>query len=570
MKNVIKFLQFLIRLSPQLRYARPVLGFVLVTSILAGLTNTGLLVVINSVVENLGDTAPDTAGKFLALCVSLLFLNSVPRVLLADLTQRTLARWRISTCQRIVSSPLRHLENLGPDRLLASVTGDVDTITTALSSIPGIFMQLIFVLGCMIYLIWLSPVLFVGLVIFLFAVIFVEELPLKKGRPLQKRARELLDTTFGQLRAITAGAKELKMHAKRRRAFLKEELSATTWNLLGYNLRWRAYFIASNSVNQILGYILFGALLFVVPRIFTVDSTLLIRYIITTIYFVGPLGRLIQAFQGLSNSSVALEKMQTLGLSLDEEPAEPDAGIESRQSAWQQLELASVSHSYHREGEEETFTLGPIDLSFEPGELVFIVGGNGSGKTTLAKLILGLYMPESGEIRLDGEAVQVDTLDRYRQHFSAVFTDFYVFEKLLGLENPDLESQTNMYLRELQLEHKVEVEDGNLSTLELSQGQRKRLALLTAYLEDREIYLFDEWAADQDPVFKHVFYHELLRDLKARGKTLLVISHDDHYYHVADRIIKLSDGRVDSEPTGAAPPGATMDTKTQASDQPPG
>ncbi|HWC59456.1 MAG TPA: cyclic peptide export ABC transporter, partial [Verrucomicrobiae bacterium] len=200
---------------------------------------------------------------------------------------------------------------------------------------------------------------------------------------------------------------------------------------------------------------------------------------------------------------------------------------------------------YHRETEDSHFELGPINLRFRPGELVFLVGGNGSGKSTLAKIITGLYVPESGEIRIDGKTVTDKNRDDYRQLFSAVFVDFYLFENLHGIHNKNVDEQAKLYLDQLHLSHKVKVKDGVLSTTAVSQGQRKRLALLTAYLEDRSFYLFDEWAADQDPLFKDVFYTQLLPELKARGKTVLVISHDDKYFHVADRIIKLDYGKLD-------------------------
>jgi putative ATP-binding cassette transporter len=113
------------------------------------------------------------------------------------------------------------------------------------------------------------------------------------------------------------------------------------------------------------------------------------------------------------------------------------------------------------------------------------------------------------------------------------------------LEAPKLDDKAREYLVKLQLNHKLDVKEGVLSTTQLSQGQRKRLALLTAFLEDRSIYLFDEWAADQDPTFKQTFYDSLLPELKARGKTVIVISHDDRYYDVADRLIKLEDGKLE-------------------------
>jgi putative ATP-binding cassette transporter len=134
-----------------------------------------------------------------------------------------------------------------------------------------------------------------------------------------------------------------------------------------------------------------------------------------------------------------------------------------------------------------------------------------------------------------------------------VFSDFYLFDTLLGLQTPELDRRAREYLTKLQLDHKAKVKDGALSTTDLSQGQRKRLALLTAYLEDRPIYLFDEWAADQDPLFKDVFYLQLLPELQAKGKTVLVISHDDRYYHLGDRIIKLDYGKVEYDEPAIQP-----------------
>jgi putative ATP-binding cassette transporter len=212
-----------------------------------------------------------------------------------------------------------------------------------------------------------------------------------------------------------------------------------------------------------------------------------------------------------------------------------------------------VTHTYRREGGEDSFLLGPVDLTFRPGELVFIAGGNGTGKTTLAKLLVGLYTPECGEVRLNHAPVTDETREGYRQLFSAVFSDYFLFESLLGFDAGGLDERARAYLAQLQLDSKVKVEGGTLSTVELSQGQRKRLALLTAYLEDRPVYLFDEWAADQDPLFKEIFYLQMLPELKSRGKLVIVITHDDRYYHVADRLVKLDYGRVVGEQHPALP-----------------
>lgn len=159
-------------------------------------------------------------------------------------------------------------------------------------------------------------------------------------------------------------------------------------------------------------------------------------------------------------------------------------------------------------------------------------------------LLIGLYMPEQGGIRWNGDVVNEGNRDDYLQNFSVIFSDFYLFDELYGVDNENNNGMIDDYLQRLHLHHKVRIENGRFSSVNLSQGQRKRLALLVAYLEDRPFYVFDEWAADQDPEFKHLFYTELLPALKARGKTVLIISHDDRYFYLADRCIKLEEGRV--------------------------
>jgi putative ATP-binding cassette transporter len=211
---------------------------------------------------------------------------------------------------------------------------------------------------------------------------------------------------------------------------------------------------------------------------------------------------------------------------------------------WREIEIAGLVHSYRREGQPHGFALGPIDMTLHPGEIVFIIGGNGSGKTTLGKLVTGLYVPEQGEIRVDGEPITAANRESYRQLFAAVFDNALLFDSLWGIGGADLDERARRYLRQLELDQVVTVTDGVFSTTQLSRGQRKRLALLTAYLEDRPIYLFDEWAADQDPVFRKVFYLELLPELKRQGKTVVAITHDDRYFAGADRVIKLEEGKV--------------------------
>lgn len=174
--------------------------------------------------------------------------------------------------------------------------------------------------------------------------------------------------------------------------------------------------------------------------------------------------------------------------------------------------------------------------------VVALVIGSLSGETSA--FLIGLYTPENGDIYLNDQPVTPQNREQYRQLFSTVFFDFYLFDRLLRLQSDQLDEQVQVYLNTLQIEQKLKIEKGEFSTLDLSQGQRKCLALLTAYLENRPVYLFDEWAADQDPYFREIFYRQLLPELKQRHKAILVISHDDRYFHLGDRLIKLDYGKI--------------------------
>jgi putative ATP-binding cassette transporter len=292
-----------------------------------------------------------------------------------------------------------------------------------------------------------------------------------------------------------------------------------------------------------------GITVFVLARLYPVSLHVASGYAMVFLYMITPIEALLSAIPSVSSARVALERIEQINADLPVERA--DAATDAAASSFTSIALDGATHRYFREKENEVFTLGPIDLSFHPGEIVYLIGGNGSGKTTLAKMLVGLYKPESGRILLNGKTVDEGAWDIYRQHFSVVFSDFFLFDSLLGMRDANLDDKAHDYLKHLQLDHKVSIKDAAFSTLDLSQGQRKRLALLVAYLEDRPFYVFDEWAADQDPLFRDVFYQQLLPELKAKGKTVLVITHDDRYFHLADRYIKLDYGQIVEVGAGA-------------------
>jgi putative ATP-binding cassette transporter len=529
------------------RYSRRSIVLAIMAGAISGICNTALLAILNAALHRTQDSTPYLVWAFIAFCLLLPLARFISELLLSRLGQATLMDLRVKLSRKILSAPLRQLEELGPHRLLTSLTDDIPVITNALLNIPIICINLAVVFGGLAYLGWLSVPMLLAVLFFMAIGILSYQIPILKAIRYFRLAREDSDALMKAFRALTQGTKELKLHAQRRESFLIHSLQAVANSLRRNNVHGSTIHSAAASWGQVLVFVVVGLTLFVVPTLQPTDTQTLTGYTLVLLYLMTPLQLLMNQLPALSRASVAIKKVEALGFSLHSEHKNTAVAVvePAPDAVWKSLELVDATHAYQREGEENSFTLGPIDLTVTRGELIFLVGGNGSGKTTLAKLLLGLYLPATGEIRFNNEPVNSENMESYRQYFSAVFSDFHLFESLHGMEA--LDEQAQSYLKRLQLDHKVQVQDGALSTTDLSQGQRKRLALLTAYLEGRPIYLFDEWAADQDPVFKEIFYYELLPELKARGKTIIVISHDDRYYHVGDRIIKMDSGKIVSD-----------------------
>jgi putative ATP-binding cassette transporter len=533
--NLVRFL---------FRYSRKTMIWTALAALVSGACNAGLIALVNILLGGTGRPVATLLGWFVALGAVRLLTNYIAQVSLARFSQRGTASLRRDLVRKILAVPLRQLEEIGAPRLMVALTEDVMSITEAMRSIPAFIVNFAILLGGAVYLGWLSPRILLSICVLSALGAVVYRLLIHSGFSFLKAAREAEDKLFRHFRALTEGIKELKLHRERRDVFLTEGVDSATAAYQHYNIAAETRFIVAQNWSQSLFFIFIGLILFLMPRMEHVSMHLMTSYVVATLYLMGPLSGILLVFSVFGRASVSLQKIEQLGLALSQISDHSPAAHDDQSPGFRRLELTGISHAYHREREDNTFTLGPVNLAFQPGEIVFLVGGNGSGKSTLAKIITGLYPPELGEIRVDGKLIDDHNRDNYRQLFSAVFADFYLFDAFIGLKGPSLDAQASAYLTRLHLDHKVKIRNGVLSTTDLSQGQKKRLALLTAYLEDRPFYLFDEWASDQDPLFKEVFYTQLLPELKARHKAVLVISHDDRYFHLADRMIKLDYGKI--------------------------
>lgn len=531
-----------------LRQSKRRLLLALLVGAAAGTASAGLLALLNAAVVR---REIEVGATFFVLFFAVCLLVPITRVgsiyLLEHLGQGVILDLRLRFSQQILATPLRWLETLGSPRLFTVLTEDIHVLSEALVQIPMLAINGTIVLGCMSYLAWLSPSMFLGLLGILAVGVAGYQLALRLGIQRFLRARLTQEDLLSHFRALTEGIKDLKVHDRRRHAFLGL-LRGTAEELRSLQVSGGVILGVAASGGHLLLFLVLGGLLLLAPDAAGADPTL-VSYMMVLIYMIGPMQVFLDALPRLGRANAAMRRIEELGLTLADHGEEQGGAPPARNLGFREVALDGVVFTFGDPDERHRFALGPLDLVLRAGELTFVIGGNGSGKTTLAKLLTGLYEPDEGRLLVDGVPLTRERLEEYRRRFAVVFSDSFLFDGLLGLDENALDRKAQSYIERLELGDKVMVEDGVFSTTALSQGQRKRLTLLTAYLEDQKIYVFDEWAADQDPAFKHTFYSELLPELKSRGKAVVVISHDDRYYGVADRIIKLESGRIQFDGT---------------------
>jgi len=512
----------------------------LVLSVLSGIASTALLALINHILTTPSNNVRALGTRFAVLAGFVVLSRTASGIFFVRLGQRAKAELRRWLTHKLADAPYVEVERQHVGEGTALLTQDMDAVVTLFVVLPTLVIDTSVLLGCLTYLGWLSlRVLALASLSILLGSAGFYGCHARALREL-RGSRQREDGLIRHFGGLFAGAKELRLHISRKRAYVDEILGTGIEAVRAQ--RTRGYVLATLSVGwgHCVSLAFMGSVLFILPDLVFINDRSLSTYAVTFLYMTLPLGSVLSAVPNMLGARVALERIERVSSRFSSEASVATCAP----AQFRSIQLQSVMHRYVSEHDDRIFTLGPLNLDFRAGELVFLIGGNGSGKTTLAKLLVGLYSPERGQILLDHQPLADGHYEMYRQQFSAVFSDFFLFESLVGLPATELDARAREYLVTLQLSDKVSITDGKLSTTALSLGQRKRLALLVACLEDRPFYVFDEWAADQDPAFKEAFYRRFLPDLKARGKTVLAITHDDRYFDAADRCIVLDHGQV--------------------------
>ena len=513
-------------------------GQVLLLSLLAGGLHAALIMLITyGVEENRAERATDFLDllSLISLWIVFCFAKQQALARAVGLTEGLATRLGLGLSERVRRSGLAGLEAIGEGRIFAAVSRDLRTVGSAGMVAVHALQSTLVILGCLLALFYYSPVA---------AVLIVEILALgrlafyftdRELRASSAAANTAEDRFFDLSTHLLDGFKELKLNAGRSRALFEDYLAPAARESRAARIAAGGYHVRKMSLFNWLFFPTLAGIAFVLPQ-FGVHGFATAAVVVVALWM--PAVDVISAYPYLVDMDLALTRLRSLDEDLDHQ-ADAHAAGQFAPARLERLELRGVSFAYTDPRGEESFRLGPLDLSLQAGEIVLLAGPNGSGKTTLLKLLCGLYPPLAGEIRVNSAPLAPED---YRGLFATVLGDFHLFQRLYGLGAvPD--SLTAHWLARLDLGDKTAVEDGAFTTTALSTGQRKRLALMVACLEERPVLVFDEWSADQDPPHRHWFYREFLPELRRQGKLVICASHDDRYFDAADRVLRLQDGQ---------------------------
>ena len=516
---------------------------VAVLSVLSAGLSVAVLAFISQRLLAGGADLPVVLLQFALLLVALLATATAAQVTLHVLGHRMVYGLRRDLVRRVLATDIEQLEKVGGPHLLAALSTDLRNLTIAFVHLPELVYGAALSVAALGWLAWLAPGLFAVTVAWLLGTALMGVWLVGRINFHVGKVREGDDHLYQDYQSMIDGRKELALNRPRAARFFDEEFDGHARGSRDHVTRADICNGVAGNLANVLVLALIGVLFYLAAGRGWADANTASIFALTILLLRTPLIGAVAALPTLLAARVSLRKLT--GLELAEDTTDLQARGDTL-AGFSTLSLQGVHYRYPDQDDAPGFAVGPLDLTIRRGELIFVQGGNGSGKSTFARLLTGLYRPQQGKLRVDGELVTEVNRVAFRQLFSSVFTDFHLFSRLLKGDGTEVAAaDVDAWLATLGMQHKVRQQDGRLSDIRFSQGQRKRLALLMAVMETRDCLLLDEWAADQDPQFRQFFYLDLLPRLQAAGKTIIAITHDDHYFDRADRLLKMDSGRLE-------------------------
>jgi putative ATP-binding cassette transporter len=513
---------------------------------LAGTSSALVLAIINAAAGKATNTSAAAWFLFLFAVVIALYVVAQRWVMTVSSQQmeRVLHKIRIRITDKVRHSDLQTFERIGRAEIYASIHKNTQTLSQAWLNVVDGAQSALLVFFTTLYIAWLSLPAFLLTVVFVYLAVAIY---FQRRRQLT----EALNTTavqenrlFETVTGLLDGFKAVRINSARSEELFAHVNEIST-DAMDLKVRTRNRIAGQFIFSQVTFYLLLATMVFVVPRFSSTYNSVVIKTTTAILFLIGPVGSLVGSIPTLAEANAAAQRIYNLEARLDASTYRPPRPDKAR-DAFRTIRLAGVSFHYADAAGAATFRVGPLDVAVKAGEMIFIAGGNGAGNSTLLKLLTRRYHPDGGSLLLDGQPVDDDEREAYYSLFGVIFSDFHLFRRLYGIRAVAPERLAEL-LALLELEGKTELRNREFSTLDLSGGQRKRLALLVSFLEDKPILVFDEWAADQDPIFRRKFYEQLLPQLKQSGKTVIAVTHDDKYFGAADRLLVMRDGQLVEE-----------------------
>ena len=515
-------------------------------TIISSLSSIGLIFIINVAAEHAADTKTSVNLMYFALFIVAFILyffsKRISFVKSMSIVENIVKNIRIRISDKVRYANLESIEKLGLAQIQTRLSTDTLTVSNAsyimISAVQGVMM---FFFG-MLYILYLSKTAFflvltaviAGVVVYRFYnAVVVEQIDKSISHD---------DTFFKSLLNIINGFNELKINRKKSDDVIKYHSKIVEENEIIRNMT-NEVFAKSSILIQVFAYLLLGCVVFVLPQFSDAHSEVVTKIVTVLIFMMSPMDMITGAVPTYSRANRSAYFLKELEEEIDKMADYSIYNEENNFDNFDTISLDNVYFHYKDENNKALFGVGPISFKIKQGEMIFIRGGNGSGKSTIMKLFTRLYNLDEGSIRVDDKIVDDMNIKNYQNLFSMILSDFHLFDRLYGVDNIDM-NRVNLLLNKMGLSDKITYDNGRFSNINLSTGQRKRLALVMALMEDKPLYILDEWAADQDPEFREYFYHTILPELKAEGKTVVAVTHDEKYFDCADHIIKISEGKV--------------------------